>query len=409
MKPMKRLFISLLMVLCFLLPGTAQSVQQMKKDRQKIENKIAESKKLLATTDKDVKSQLSTLSVLSERIKQQTELVSQLGNEVAAMNEEMRALERQQAALEADLKQRKASYSKALQQSVRRNSFENRMMFLFSAESFRQMYRRLRYLQEYSDFQAQQGKAIQQKQAELEQKEDTLRQMRAEKQQLLAQQQTEQQALASQQAEHQALVKKLQKKQADIRAEIKKQQSERDRLDKKIDQLINEQIAASRKKKSAGKTDSKSSGGYKMSPEDVKLSGSFENNRGRLPVPVVGPYMLASHYGINAVDGMKDVKVNNLGVDVKCNAGATVRSIYEGEVSTVFEHPSRKTYGVLVRHGNYISVYCNLATISIKQGDKVKAGATLGTVHADPNGECILQFQLRRDLQRLNPEEWIRF
>ena len=119
--------------------------------------------------------------------------------------------------------------------------------------------------------------------------------------------------------------------------------------------------------------------------------------------------MLLNHYGINQVEGMKDVKLNNLGVDVKCGVGANVRNIFDGEVSTVFEHPTRKTYGVLIRHGNYISVYCNLATTNVHQGQKLKAGATIGTVATDAQGDNILQFQLRKDLQRLNPEQWIKF
>ena len=407
----------------FHLALSAQTVQQMKKDRARLEQQIKESQKLLASTGKDVKSQLAQLSVLSERIRQQTELVTQLDNELKATDAEITRLGSELKELEAELQMRKKRYASALGQSVHRNSFENRMLFLLSSDTFRQMYRRMRYLGEYAHFQAQQGREIQAKQQELETKREELESLKTSQTELLAQQKAEQQALASQKAEQQTLVSRLQKKQADIKSEIKRQQSEYDRLDKKIEQLINEQIAASQAK-SKGKTStpkgkdttkktettgSGTGGGFKMSADDVKLSGSFLSNKGRLPVPVQGSYMIAAHYGIHQMPNMKYVTVNNQGVDLRCGAGATARNIFDGEVSAIFEHPSRKTYGVLVRHGDYISVYCNLATLSVRQGDKIKGGTAIGTIHTDPSGESILQFQLRKELQRLNPEEWIKF
>ena len=409
----------------FISPASAQTVKQMQADRARLEQKIKESQQLLAATGKDVKSQLAQLSVLSERIRQQTELVAGLADEQKATEAEIERLGQELLELEAELQKRKERYANALSQSVHRGSFENKLLFLLSSDTFRQMYRRLRYLGEYSNFQVVQGREIQARQHELEEKRASLETLKAQQAELLARRQAEKQALDAQQAEQKALVGRLQRQQATIKSELTRQQSERDRLDKRIEQLINEQIKASQAKKAKGEASSKTSakgkgtsgggtasssgGGFKMSADDVKLSGSFQGNKGRLPVPVQGNYMLVAHYGIRELGGMKNVKVNNPGVDLKCGQGTTARCIFDGEVSTVFEHPSRKTYGVLVRHGNYISVYCNLATISVRQGDKVTGGTTLGTIHTDPTGDTILQFQLRKDLQRLNPEEWIRF
>ena len=392
------------------LPSSSQNVNDMKKERTRIEKQIAESKKMLATTEKDVKGQLNKMNVLSEQIRQQQALVNSLDAELRAVNKEMKANEERQRQLENDLAQRKQNYAKALKMSSSRNSFENRLTFLFSAESFRQMYRRARYLREYSNFQVRQGEEIKVKQKELEEKQQELIALRAEKQELLARQQEERDALTAKKSEQQQLVKQLQKKQSDIKKEISRQQSEYERLNKEIDRLIAEQIAASQKKKE--KTEGKANEGtntFKMSAEDVKLSGSFAANKGKLPVPIIGPYMLTAHYGINQVEGMKDVKVNNQGVDIRCGTGSTIRSIFEGEVSAVFVIPTRQTYGVLVRHGEYISVYCNLATLNIKQGDKVKLNTVLGTAGNDASGDTVIQFQLRKNQQRLNPEEWIRF
>ena len=392
-------------------PSLAQGVDDMKKERTRIEQQIAASKQLLATAEKDIQGQLGKMTVLTEQIRRQQLLVNSLNAEMRAVQAEMKANEQRQRQLERDLTQRKQSYARALRQSTHRNTFAQRLTFLFSAESFRQMYRRARYLHEYSDFQLRQGREIQARQQELEEKQQELKALQAEKQELLVRQQQEQDALAAQRAEQQALVKKLQKKKADIKQEMARQQREYDRLNKEIDRLIAEQIAASQKKKGGSEEtgSAKSTTTYKMSAEEVRLSGSFEANKGKLPVPVRGAYMLASHYGINQVEGMKDVKVNNQGVDIRCGEGTTIRTIFDGEVSAVFVIPTRQTYGVLVRHGEYISVYCNLATLTVKQGDKVEANAALGTAGADASGTPLLQFQLRRNQQRLNPEEWIRF
>lgn len=408
---MKQRLTYLLLVMGFLLqvsPAVSQSVSEMKKERTRIEKQIAESKKMLATTEKDVKGQISKLNVLTEQIRQQQALVTSLDAEVRAVNNEMKANEERQKQLENNLSQRKQSYAKALKMSSHRNTFENRLSFLFSAESFRQMYRRARYLSEYSHFQVKQGQEIQEKQRELEEKQKELAVLRADKEELLNRQQQERDNLTAKKSEQQAMVKKLQNKQANIKKEISRQQSEYDRLNKEIDRLIAEQIAASQKKKN---TEDTGSGGntYKMSAEDVKLSGSFAANKGKLPVPVLGSYMLVAHYGINQVEGMKDVKVNNQGVDIRCGTDATIRSIFEGEVSAVFVIPTRQTYGVLVRHGEYISVYCNLTSLKVKQGDKVKLSTVLGSAGNDASGDPVIQFQLRKNQQRLNPEEWIRF
>lgn len=420
MKHDNRIGCLIVLVLCLglSLPLSAQTVQQMKQDRARLEQQIKESQKLLTSTGKDVKSQLAQLSVLSEQIRQQTELVTQLGNELKATDAEIVRLTGELKQLEADLQMRKDRYARALSQSVHRNSFENRLLFLLSSDSFRQMYRRLRYLGEYAHFQVDQGHVIQTKQAELEAKRTELSALKDSQTELLAQRRQEQDALAARQAEQKALVSRLQKQQATIKSELNRQQSEYDKLNKRIDDLINQQIAASRaakkgEKKSATQKDSKSAGaessGYKMSADEVKLSGSFLQNKGRLPVPVQGSYMIAAHYGIRQMEGMKYVTVNNKGIDLRCGSGATARNIFDGEVTAVFESSIRKTYGVLVRHGNYISVYCNIGVPSVRVGDKLKGGATIGTIHTDPSGESILQFQLRKDMQQLNPEEWIKF
>lgn len=139
-----------------------------------------------------------------------------------------------------------------------------------------------------------------------------------------------------------------------------------------------------------------------MDSQDRKLSGSFERNRGRLPMPLAGSCRIVSHFGQYTVPGLRNVRLDNKGINIQGQSGAAVRSVFNGEVSAVFNFDGSMI--VMVRHGDYISVYCNLATVSVSRGQKVSTGQALGTL----GGDNILQFQLRRGTAKLNPESWLR-
>ena len=139
----------------------------------------------------------------------------------------------------------------------------------------------------------------------------------------------------------------------------------------------------------------------KAPSEDMRISGNFESNRGRLPIPVTGPYRIVSHFGQYNVEGLRGVTLDNKGINIRGEAGAQARSIFDGEVSAVFSFGG--TMVVMVRHGSYISVYCNLASVSVHRGQKVSTRQSLGRLGA----ENILQFQLRRETAKLNPESWL--
>ena len=135
--------------------------------------------------------------------------------------------------------------------------------------------------------------------------------------------------------------------------------------------------------------------------EDLRISGSFESNRGRLPIPITGAYRIVSHFGQYNVEGLHNVTLDNKGINIKGEAGAQARSIFDGEVSAVFSFGG--TVVVMVRHGSYISVYCNLSSVNVRRGQKVTTRQALGRVGHDN----ILQFQLRKETQKLNPESWL--
>ena len=411
---MKRLF-CLILTSCLIALTYGQTnpkVAQMESQRSKLEQEINESRQLLNSAEKDTESQLSALSALTAQIKKQQQLVNRLDADIRATDREIKSIEEQLVTLQIELERRREHYAHALRLMTAKNTFENRLMFLLSAESFNQMVRRMRYLREYSTFQQKQGEALMAKQEELNNKRAELEHTRKAKQKLLAKRVEEKKELDRRKTEQQKLVGSLKKKQKEIRDRIARQQKERNRLNEEINRIIEAEIAARNAEQQKASDTGKQSGttmpAYRQNAEDKKLSGSFESNKGRLPVPITGPYLVTSHYGVNYVEGLKNVKYNNNGIDIRGQQNCQARAIFDGTVSFIFEHPQiQGSYIVMVRHGQYISAYFNIGSLKVKKGDKVKINQPLGLIRPDASGNYTMQFQLRKDTQSLDPEQWV--
>lgn len=446
---MKRIFL-LLMACCLLSTLSAQSTRKIKEleaKRKELHQQIAESETLLQSTKKDVKSQLENLALLTGQIEERRKYVNTIESDVNTLNGEITSLQKQLNKLQRELKDKKQKYETSVQYMYRNKSVQEKLMFIFSAENLSQTYRRLRYVQEYANFQRLQGMEIERKQKQVTTKKKELEQTKKAKEKLLKQGEAEKAKLEIQEKERQTLVTNLQKKQKGIQSEISKKKRSAQQLNAQIDRLIEIEIEKARKraeeearrKKAAAEAAAKAAaakkaesekkttpvGGtsskgtekpktpekaapvekFELNNEDRQLSGSFERNRGILPVPITGPYVVVSHYGQYAVDGLRNVKLDNKGIDIKGKPGAKARAIFEGEVSAIFQYNGLNN--ILVRHGNYISVYCNLSSVSVAKGAKVGTRAILGTVHTDSSGNAVLHFQLRKETAKLNPELWL--
>ena len=421
---MKR-FLNLFLIAVITIPFYGQTntkIKQMEEQRSQIDREISESEQLLTSAGKSVNEQLAALSALSAQIEKQQQYVKRIGADINATNIEIKKIEEQLVTLEVELDRRRDHYAHALQLMSRKNTFENRLMFLLSAESFNQMIRRMRYLREYSGFQQKQGELLIKQQQELDDKRVELENSRKSAQALLIKQKEEQAELNKRKSEQNSLVASLRKKQKDIRNRIAKQQEERDRLNNEINRMIEAEIAAQEAKRRQKETESQmaqtSETGetnekmpvFHENAADRKLSGSFQSNKSKLPVPLTGPYLVTSHYGVNYVEGLKNVKYNNHGVDVRGQMNCSARAIFDGTVSAIFQHPGREgSFIVMIRHGQYISAYFNLTNLKVKIDDKVKINQPIGLIHTDTEGNYTLQFQLRQGTQSLNPEQWIAF
>ena len=349
-----------------------------------------------------------------------------------SIERELSSLERQLTRLQRDLKDKKKKYESSVQYLYKNRSIEEKLMFIFSAKSLAQTYRRMRYVREYATYQRLQGEEVLKKQEQVNRKKTELQQVKAAKEGLLKEREEEKVKLEAQEKEQKLLVANLKKKQRGLQNELNKKRREANQLNARIDRLIAEEIEKARKraaeearreaaarKKAGEKTEKTATAStptkpkaqpletYSMSKADRELSGNFANNRGKLPMPITGAYIITSHYGQYSVEGLRNVKLDNKGIDIQGKPGAQARAIFNGKVAAVFK--LNGLFNILVRHGNYISVYCNLSSASVKQGDDVTTKQTLGQIFSDgaDNGRTVLHFQLRKEKEKLNPEPWL--
>lgn len=427
---MKRFLCALAGCLCLLLPLMAQSnklIKELESKRGALQKQIAESESLLQTTTKNVGSQLKGLAALTGQIEERKRYILAINSDMDAIDRELVSLERQLNQLQKELKDKKTKYAASVNYLYRNHTIQDKLLFIFSAQTLEQTYRRLRYVREYASYQRMQGEEILKKQKQINDKRAELTEARKAKENLLKERENEKTTLERQEKEQKALVDSLRKKQRSLQSEINKKRKEANQLNARIDRLIAEEIEKARKRaeeearreaaarKKAEKTESPSATkpkaepleAYTMNKADRELSGSFASNRGKLPVPVTGPYIITSHYGEYTVPGLRGVKLDNKGIDIQAKPGAQARAVFNGKVAAVFQ--LNGLFNILVRHGAYISVYCNLSTASVKADDTVKTGQTLGTIFSDgaDGGRTVLHFQLRKEKEKLNPEPWL--
>ncbi len=418
---------------------TNRKIRNLQSQSKNLKQQISQSEQLLRTTKKDVRSQLSNLALLNGQIENQRRYISGIEGEVSTLNADIGRLSGELRKLLAELEECKRKYGRSVLYMYKNRTTQNKLMFLFSAKNFSQVYRRLRYMMEYAKYQRVQGEIIRQKEAAVRAKQNELLEAKSQKNTLLAQGRQEQTKLEGQQKEREGIVNELQKKQSKLQATITQTRKRYNSLNAQIDRLIQQEIEAAerrrkaeearrrreaeqkareaaaaqaRKKQSKKKGTSTASSSKKeatpvfreQSSADRKLSNNFAANKGRLPMPITGPYVLSSRYGQYNVPGLKNVQLDNKGINITGKAGAQARSIFDGEVTAVFSFGGY--VNVLVRHGSYISVYCNLSSASVRKGQTVSTRQVLGNVANDGTGNCTLHFQLRKETAKLNPVAW---
>ena len=370
----------------------AESVKDLQKKQRKLQAEIEQTNKMLKQTKKDETATLNKLQLIGENIKNQKQLINTLDNEITALNHEMKQLSNTRDSLQVVLEGYKKDYAEMVRQSHYARMQQSPLLFLLSSDSFQQLARRARYLQEFAHFRQEQVRRIENTQAEIDIQNDLLQANKDDKQTALSSRKREQENLKRDERKQQNMLNQLKSKEKDLSQKLKKQQKKVAELNKKIDDIVRKQAAQSSK--------------TSMTKEQKLIAGGFEANKGRLPWPVEKG-MISGHFGKQQHPVYSLVTIDNKGIYLQTTAGAKARAVYKGDVTSCFMIAN--TYAVIIQHGNYRTVYSNLSKLSVKQGDKVEPKQAIGTIFTDPEQDqkTELYFQIYKDRDILNPELWI--
>jgi len=409
---MKR--IGWLLLLILLVFGTvaqnSKATKALESKRLTLNKEIKETTALLKQTENNSKSQVSRINLLTRQIEARSEVIALLLEETKIFEKEITALGKEIEKLRIEYGEKQKQYGKALQTMQRGRKAQDKILFVLSAESFSQSLRRMRYLREYSSWQRIQAQSIKNKQMELQAKRDELEQKKKAKASLLAQKEEESLTLKKEEQERQVKLGEMKKEEKRLRDLIAGKRKSIDELNRQIEEHIAREIEASQKAQkaegAASERKSETPGGLAMTKQEQKLSSSFGENKGRLPYPVSGSSTVVDAFGVHPHRRERQVTVDNKGIDIQTEASARVKVVFNGVVT--WTSSARNDMAVVVKHGNYITVYANLDEIYVKKGDRVSIGQQIGRVYNDEELGSILRFQLQRDKIWQNPAHWIK-
>ncbi|WP_165836069.1 murein hydrolase activator EnvC family protein [Marinifilum breve] len=371
----------------------------LKKRKEQNEKDIAYTNTLIKNTVKDKKVSLGRLNLLNQRIRSRQSLINSIESEISYIGKQIIQKNRDISKLENELEKLKKQYAKVIVYAHKqRNSYE-KLMFLLSSKDFNQAYKRYKYLQQFSEYSRKQGKNIGVKKDSLSAKIVELNKVKAEKVDLLAQKTEENNKLSAEKSQQSALVQKLKKREKQLRDDLRKQKRYAQKLQKEIQKIIERQARLARKS-------SKSSGKYAITPEDKTLSLSFDKNKGKLPWPTKTGF-ISEKFGEHPHPVLRHVTVRNDGVNITTDSKSDCRSVFKGEVTHILSMPGLNNV-VIIRHGEFFSVYSNLASVNVKKGDLVQSKEKIGVVYTDnTQDQTVLKFQLWKGSTKLNPAQWL--
>lgn len=388
---MKRLYVYMLCFFCVVANVSAQSVKELEKQRKQTLQQLENTGNMLKQTKQNEKATLNKLNLLNKDIRTRKTLIANINKEITALDIEMQVLDSEKQTLQEELVALQNDYAELVRQTHYAAMQRSPLLFILSADDFNQMLRRIRYMQEFADYRKLQVEQIKEKQQQIDEKNTLLQQNKQSKQDVLQARKREQENLRRDERKQQTMLSQLKKKEKDLLAQQRKQQKKADEFNRRIDQMIQKEV-----KRTA----------TTLTKEEKLVAGGFEKNKGRLPWPTEKGF-ISGQFGVQPHPTLAHVTVNNRGVYIQTTAGSDARSVYEGVISAVFVSDGQNV--VIIKHGNYRTVYSNLTKLYVKTGDKVTAKQRIGKIYTDPDDDnkTELFFQVRKDTEVLNPSLWL--
>lgn len=391
------LFIAFMLPLC----SVAQTKADLEKKKKKTINEINYTNKLLEETRKNQKESENNLALLGSQISSRKELISDINNEIEFVSGRIKETESVIAMMTEDLENLRQSYARMLQIAWKNQNKNNEIMFLLSSKDFNQSYLRLKYMQQMADYRKRQLIAINAIKAFLERQKEKLLAQKAEHQKLLDEEKVEAKNLENAKKQQENTLAKLKGKEADLKKQLAEKNKQKQQLQAAIEKLIAEEV-----KKSSASKGKANTGKYELTPEEKIVSDNFGSNVGKLPWPVQRG-VIVSRFGKQPHPVISGVEIDNKGIDISTTTGSDARAVFDGEVRKVFSIPGTQN-AVIIRHGEYLSVYTHIDKVYVSVGDKVKAKQAIGKIYTDDaENKTVLHLEIWKGSATLNPANWL--
>ncbi|MDR1848255.1 MAG: peptidoglycan DD-metalloendopeptidase family protein [Bacteroidales bacterium] len=401
--------------------AAGQDRNKLEKEKAKLEKEINDLNKILNETSKTKKISTSELQVLKKKISERQRLIANISQQTNMLRTEINTTQQSINELQSQIAALKASYAQMLRYSQKNKTSMDKFTFIFSSGDYAEAYRRYVFFRQFGELQKQKIEQIKLKTRELNLRNNELEIKKSNQETLLANEQKNKQELDKEQKTKELTLSQIKKQEKQYQKQLNEKQQRRKKLQQQIDNAIaaeirkQKELAAKRKaaekktqtaentKKTTPSTNTKYS--VASSAEDITLSDNFISNKGKLPYPCDG--VVVASYGLHPHPDIKGVQVDNRGIDLRATKGSSVRSVFEGVVSKVFNAPDGNKC-VIIRHGEYMSVYTSLKSVSVNEGDKVLTRQTIGTIATNADGQSEMQFQLWKGYNHFDPTPWLR-
>jgi septal ring factor EnvC (AmiA/AmiB activator) len=404
LRNLRRSFIMIFLLFPFLVSAQDRKAG-LQEEKKQIEAEIAYTSKMLERTRENRQSSMDVLTLLQQKIRQRERLINNIRAEMVMLDKEIGLTADSIFSLSAELRKLKEEYARMIYYAYRNRNAYDRLVFIFSSSDFNQAYRRIKYFQQYGSYRRTQATLITETQAVLSLKELELERQKAEKLNLLSQQQSEQQQLVREKAEVDNTISDLGRKEKELRATLKEKEKAVARLEKAIEDIIAEEIrlAEERARAAAGTT---TVSGFALTPEEKLLSEDFSNNRGKLPWPTERG-IVSGTFGEHQHPVLPRVKVKNNGIDILTAEGEYARAVFSGEVTRVISVPNFNNV-VIIRHGEYLTVYSNLDEVLVSKGQKVGTKDPVGRIYTNRSeNKTQLHFEIWKAKELMDPIFWL--
>lgn len=396
-----------LLLLGIMFISQAQDRKTLEKKKKETEREISLTKKILAQTGKEKTDNLHKLIAVKNLIKAREKLIYTLNQQVKQVEEELLIQKSDLELLEKRLASEKSNYAKLVVNTYKTRGSYNEVAFIFSSKGFFNALNRLKYLKMFSNEQDRLVSSIEENKVQINETIVTLQILKAEVETLLTERVQERNTLEEDKIKRDEIVKVLSSKEKELKLKLQKQQAAFNDLDRQIKLAIQREMEAARKKREeeARKKGEPKESADKLTPEAKALSEDFAGNKYKLPWPVERGFV-SQKFGKFSHPTLSGIYIENNGIDIATQENTFARSVFRGEVSAIFPVPGMGV-AVLLNHGEYYTVYARLEEVTVKQGQKINIKESIGRVLTDENGKTELHFEVWKNQEKLNPEQWL--